>query len=253
MAVASISALALPEGELIAETAAEFDRRYGGRPAQEILRIAIKELFGGQIALVSSFGADSSVLLHMVSQIDKNIPVIFIDTGKLFGETKYYRNMLTEKLGLTNVRSVTPEPKDLAEHDPKGALWLQDTNACCHIRKVVPLERALGGFDAWVSGRKRHQSDLRSILPWFEAEGGRVKVNPLADWSAAQILQYAREHNLPPHPLVAEGYPSIGCMPCTDKVAEGEDPRAGRWRGQDKTECGIHLSTHGLQFDGSGI
>ncbi|MDX5592454.1 phosphoadenylyl-sulfate reductase [Pseudovibrio sp. SPO723] len=239
--------------ELLAVEAASYDRRFGGRGAKEILRIAINDLFKGQITLVSSFGADSSVLLHLVSEIDRDIPVVFVDTGKLFGETKRYRDELIEKLGLRNVVSVKPAPEDLAVYDPKGNLWLSDNDQCCHIRKVLPLKRALSDFDAWISGRKRHQSATRTSLPFFEVDEGRIKVNPLADWTATEILQYAKDHDLPPHPLVAEGYPSIGCMPCTDKVAPGEDPRSGRWRGMNKIECGIHLPSHGQQVDGSGI
>ncbi|KZK92405.1 MULTISPECIES: phosphoadenylyl-sulfate reductase [unclassified Pseudovibrio] len=219
------------------------NRMYSERDAKDILQHALTEQFSGEMALVSSFGADSSVLLHMVSQIDVRTPVLFVDTGKLFGETKRYRDELVEQLGLLDVRVITPEPEDLAEKDPKGALWASDTDACCHIRKVVPLAKALGGFEAWISGRKRHQADTRASLEHFEVEEGRIKVNPLANWTAAEVLQYAKDNGLPPHPLVAEGYPSIGCMPCTDKVAPGEDPRSGRWRGQDKTECGIHFSS----------
>nr|WP_235861739.1 phosphoadenylyl-sulfate reductase [Pseudovibrio brasiliensis] len=216
---------------------------YSERDAQDILEHALREQFAGEIALVSSFGADSSVLLHMISQIDVRIPVLFVDTGKLFGETKRYRDELVEQLGLLDVRVITPDPEDLAEKDPKGALWATDTDACCHIRKVVPLAEALGGFEAWISGRKRHQASTRASLEHFELEEGRIKVNPLANWTATEVLQYAKDNGLPPHPLVAEGYPSIGCMPCTDKVAPGEDPRSGRWRGQNKTECGIHFSS----------
>lgn len=241
------------EEDLLAVEAASYDRRFGRRGAKEILRIAIRDLFEGEIALVSSFGADSSVLLHLVSQIDRSTPVVFVDTGKLFGETKRYRDDLIDRLGLTDVRSVSPDADDLAVHDPKGHLWVSDNDQCCHIRKVLPLQRALGVFSAWISGRKRHQSATRASLPFFEVDEGRIKVNPLADWRAADILQYAKDHDLPPHPLVAEGYPSIGCMPCTDKVAPGEDPRAGRWRGMGKVECGIHLPNHGKQIDGSGI
>ena len=220
---------------------------------KDILAAAIRREFAGEIALVSSFGADSAVLLHMVSEVDPSTPVLFVDTVKLFPATLLYRDALVERLGLTDVRTQKPAQEDLSDKDPGGMLWMSDTDACCHIRKVVPLERALGGFSAWISGRKRFQSSSRANIEHFEAEGGRVKVNPLADWTAQQILDYARAKDLPPHPLVAQGYPSIGCLPCTDKVAPGEDPRAGRWRGKDKTECGIHLPTHGKEIDGSGI
>ncbi|TYC51487.1 phosphoadenylyl-sulfate reductase [Rhodobacterales bacterium] len=229
------------------------NNQFDGMTAQEILMAAIRHQFADGIAMVSSFGADSSVLLHMVAQIDPSTPVLFIDTNKLFPATLQYRDDLIAKLGLTDVRSIKPNKSDLTEQDPAGMLWMSDTNACCHIRKVVPLETALNGFEAWISGRKRFQSKSRSSLSIFEVDADRVKVNPLADWSSEEILDYARTHELPPHPLVAQGYPSIGCMPCTSKVAPGEDPRSGRWRGQDKTECGIHWPSHGKEVDGSGI
>ncbi|MBO6755102.1 MAG: phosphoadenylyl-sulfate reductase [Roseibium sp.] len=229
------------------------NRQFDGASAHKILETVIKDLYADEVALVSSFGADSSVLLHLVSEIDPKTPVLFIDTGKLFPETRRYRDLLVARLGLTGVRSEKPSPEDLAASDPDGVLWMRDTDRCCHIRKVLPLERALDGFSAWISGRKRHQSATRAALQVLEADNGRIKVNPLADWSADDILTYARDKDLPPHPLVAQGFPSIGCMPCTDKVAPGEDPRSGRWRGQDKTECGIHWPTHGREIDGSGI
>ena len=241
-----------PELGLQAEVAA-LNSQFEEATAQEILMASIRHQFAGEIAMVSSFGADSAVLLHMVSQVDPSTPVQFMDTVKLFPATILYRDQLVEKLGLTDVRTHKPEPEDLKAKDPAGMLWMSDTDACCHIRKVVPLETALTGFEAWISGRKRHQSSTRANLEHFEIDAGRVKINPLADWSAAEVLDYAKSHDLPPHPLVAQGYPSIGCMPCTSKVAPGEDARAGRWRGQDKTECGIHWPTHGKEIDGSGI
>lgn len=241
-----------PELGLQAEVAA-LNSQFEDATADEILRAAIRHQFAGGIAMVSSFGADSAVLLHMVAQIDPSTPVLFIDTVKLFPATLLYRDTLIETLGLTDVRTFKPGKDELAQQDPAGMLWMSDTDACCHIRKVVPLEHALTGFEAWISGRKRHQSSTRANLEKFEIDEGRVKVNPLADWTATEVLDYARAHQLPPHPLVAQGYPSIGCMPCTSKVAPGEDPRAGRWRGQDKTECGIHWPTHGKEIDGSGI
>lgn len=216
--------------------------RFEDASAQDILKTAIRDLYAGEIALVSSFGADSSVLLHMVAAIDPATPVLFVDTRKLFPETLRYRERLVEQLGLTDVRTEFPAQDDLQAADPAGMLWMSDTDACCHVRKVLPLDRALSGFSAWISGRKRHQSSTRSSLQVFELEDGRIKVNPLANWSADDVLAYARDRELPPHPLVAQGYPSIGCLPCTSKVEPGEDPRSGRWRGQDKTECGIHLS-----------
>ncbi|QFT33840.1 Phosphoadenosine phosphosulfate reductase [Labrenzia sp. THAF82] len=241
-----------PELGLQAEVAT-LNAQFEDATAQEILMSSIRHQFAGDIAMVSSFGADSAVLLHMVAQIDPSTPVLFVDTVKLFPATLLYREELIETLGLTDVRTHKPLQEELAKSDPAGMLWMTDTDACCHMRKVVPLERALSGFGSWISGRKRHQSSTRSNLDTFEIDDGRVKINPLADWTATEVLDYAQSHDLPPHPLVAQGYPSIGCLPCTSKVAPGEDPRAGRWRGQDKTECGIHWPTHGKEIDGSGI
>jgi phosphoadenosine phosphosulfate reductase len=215
-----------------------------------VLRLAIKDLFPGRIALVSSFGADSAVLLHMISQIDKTTPVVFVDTGHLFPETLAYRDELVSLLGLTDVRSVSATPEELAVLDPENFLWSSDPDRCCAIRKTAPLGRAIDGFDAWITGRKRFQSDTRASLPLFESEGERVKINPLAGWDATKLLAYLDEHNLPRHRMVAKGYPSIGCIPCTSAVKPGEDQRAGRWRGKGKTECGIHL---GVVSGGAGI
>ncbi|VTZ50937.1 Phosphoadenosine phosphosulfate reductase [Methylocella tundrae] len=205
-----------------------------------LLRLSIEDLFAGKIALVSSFGADSAVLLHMVAQIDKALPVLFLDTGVLFPETLAYRDRLIKFLDLRNVISIPPKKDRLATEDPETFLWSSNPDRCCAIRKVLPLAEALKGFDAWITGRKRFQSSTRRSLPLFEAEEKRIKINPLANWSAAQILGYLHAHDLPRHELVAKGYPSIGCVPCTSRVRPGEDPRAGRWRGAAKVECGLH-------------
>ncbi|WP_417459901.1 phosphoadenylyl-sulfate reductase [Kordiimonas sp.] len=217
------------------------DARYANVAPEEVIDGALK-YFGRRFALVSSFGSESAVLLHIASQVSKDIPVLFLDTGKLFGETKRYRDELANLLGLTDVRSITPDQNDLQAHDPKGILWSQSTNKCCFIRKVAPMARVLEGFEGWASGRKRYQGGVRSLLPHFEASDGRVKVNPLAFWTKDDVLDYKARAGLPDHPLVADGFASIGCMPCTDRIEEGESERAGRWRGQAKTECGIHLS-----------
>jgi len=214
--------------------------RFAKVKASSLLRLAIEDLFPGRIALVSSFGADSVVLLHMVSQIDPNTPVVFVDTGQHFEETLSYRDALVARLGLTNLINAEPDAAVTAAEDPEKFLFASDPDRCCDIRKVEPLARALDGYDAWITGRKGFQSATRSRVPLFEAEGDRVKVNPLVGWSASDLLDYIRAADLPPHPLVAKGFPSIGCLPCTSRVAPGEDPRAGRWRGRTKSECGIH-------------
>lgn len=224
----------------LAAQAAWLERRYGGLEAEAVMRLAVAGEVAGPIALVSSFGAESAVLLHMASRIDAALPVLFVDTGRLFPETLAYRDRLIERLGLTDVRSVGPQPQIADARDPMGALFALDPDACCNFRKVEPLAEALAPFDAWITGRKRYQTSVREEIPTFEADAAHVKVNPLASWGMAEVTAYMRLHRLPAHPLVAHGYPSIGCSPCTSPVAPGEDPRAGRWRGLDKTECGIH-------------
>lgn len=223
--------------------AAALQIRFAGMPAAEMLRELLTGELAGRIASVSSYGAESAVLLHMVAQIDKDVPVIFTNTQKMFGETLAYRDELSERLGLTDLRVFRPDPRLLALRDATGMRWSYDPDGCCEIRKVEPLRRALGPFEAWISGRKGFQAGTRTALPRFEEDDGRLKINPLADWSKDQLDAYFAEHDLPRHPLEAQGYLSIGCAPCTSKVRPGEDPRAGRWRGWDKVECGIHVST----------
>ena len=226
-------------GDAVAAT--RLEERFSRMKATSLLRLAIEDLYPGRIALVSSFGADSAVLLHMISRIDPATAVVFVDTGQHFPETLAYRDALVAQLGLTNIVVVSPNAEKLAAEDPEKFLFASDPDRCCEIRKVDPLAEALTGYDAWITGRKGFQSATRSRTPLFEAEGERVKVNPLVGWSAKDILDYIREADLPPHPLVAKGFPSIGCLPCTSAVRPGEDARAGRWRGKAKTECGIHL------------
>lgn len=250
MAPLDALAVAVSSDDDIAGEAARLSARFAGRDARDIIGAAAHELFDHRIALVSSFGAESAVLLHLAASVDRDIPVIFLDTLKLFPETLAYRDELVARFGLSDVRSVQPDPERLAAGDPHKALWMSNPDLCCQIRKTEPLQRALAGLDAWFTGRKKFQSTVRSSIRLFEADGQRIKVNPLADWSAGDLAAYAARHDLPPHPLVSRGYPSIGCIPCTTKVAPGEDTRAGRWRGFDKTECGIHTD---LESDGSGI
>lgn len=220
---------------------AELQRRLGYAPPEQLLSAALLDLFPGRIAVVSSFGAESAVLLHFVARIDPATPVLFIDTGRHFVETLQYRDRLTAHLGLRDVRSIGPTADEIIRLDPDFSRATWDPDGCCHFRKTVPLARALDGFEAWISGRKRFQSASRLDLTAFEADDAYVKINPLASWNAEDLDRYARTHGLPPHPLVAQGFASIGCAACTSAVAPGEDPRAGRWRGFEKTECGIHL------------
>jgi phosphoadenosine phosphosulfate reductase len=209
--------------------------------AQTVLRHALDDVELGKIALVSSFGAESVVLLHMLSEIDKDAPVIFLDTEMLFAETLAYQKEVAEHLGLRDVRVITPNRNAVLTEDVDGLLHQADKDACCDLRKTRPLAEALEGFDGWITGRKQFQGGSRATLPLFEKDGRKIKINPLVQWTSADLNAYITDHNLPRHPLVAKGYPSIGCLPCTTRVSDHEDPRAGRWRGSDKTECGIHF------------
>ncbi|SEW16892.1 phosphoadenylylsulfate reductase (thioredoxin) [Cognatiyoonia koreensis] len=209
---------------------------------QTVLRHAMSDMEIGQIALVSSFGAESVVLLHMAAQIDTAIPVVFLDTEMLFDETLTYQKEVCDQLGLSDVRVITPAREDVFTHDVDGLLHQADVDACCDLRKTRPLEQALSGFGGWITGRKRYQGGQRVDLPLFEKdESRRIKINPLARWSAEEVSSYMNAHKLPRHPLVTQGYPSIGCWPCTHRAGDFEEHRAGRWKGMEKTECGIHF------------
>jgi len=211
-----------------------------------VLRQAATEILPGDVAIVSSFGADSAVLLHLVAQVDPSLPVYFLETGKHFAETLAYVETLKSQLGLINVIAIHPDAADVKRFDPNGDLWETDPDSCCHIRKTEPLEPITEQFGGWVTGRKRFQTKERGVLPHFElTSDDRIKINPLAYFTDADVNQYKIDHGLPEHPLFARGYKSIGCAPCTSVVAEGEDPRAGRWRGLNKKECGIHFDFNG--------
>ncbi|TNC50765.1 phosphoadenylyl-sulfate reductase [Rubellimicrobium rubrum] len=226
----------------VADRVAELNARYKHHSATDVLHHAVTDPQVGRLALVSSFGAESVVLLHMVAVKSRDLPVLFIDTQMLFAETLAYQLELTERLRLTNVQVIQADQAQVAEQDPFGLLHQGNTDACCNLRKTEPLQRALRGYDAWITGRKRYQSKTRAALDFFENEGDvRIKVNPLAHWTTEDLQDYITENRLPRHPLVAKGYPSIGCAPCTSPVKDGEDPRAGRWRNSGKEECGIHF------------
>ncbi len=216
--------------------------RHKDGDALEILRAAILDEFPDRIALVSSFGAESSVLLKLVSEIKPDIPVIFLDTQKHFAQTLNHRKKLAHHLGLTNVLDIQPNREELNREDHDGNLWRHDPDACCTLRKVRPLAETLKNYDAWITGRKQFHGGERMALPIFDAASPHIKVNPLVKWKPEDIDAYLEKYQLPAHPLVAQGYPSIGCWPCTHPVAKGGDVRDGRWRGAAKTECGIHVS-----------
>jgi phosphoadenosine phosphosulfate reductase len=212
----------------------------GAHPVEMLARVLADH--PGRAATVSSFGAESVVLLHLLAQVDRAAPVLFLDTEMLFASTLAYQREVAERLGLTGVEVIRPDRTATFARDPEGDLHRRDPDLCCALRKTEPLDAALRGYTAWITGRKRHQTAERRALEIFEADGeGRLKVNPLAAWTTAEVGAYIDAHDLPRHPLVREGFPSIGCAPCTTRVAPGEDARAGRWRERDKEECGIHI------------
>lgn len=215
--------------------------RYGGQTAQEVLRSAIRTDFPGRIGLVSSFGTEAAVLLHMVSKIDPYVPVIFLETGKHFPQTLDYRDRLIDRLGLCNIQTVTPRPASVQADDPDGTLHASKPDLCCHVRKTLPMLAALRSLSCWITGRKRGQAATRADMALFETQDRWIKINPLIDWSADDVAEYFAEHDLPDHPLKSQGYLSVGCAPCTRAVKPGEDARAGRWADSEKTECGIHF------------
>jgi len=220
-------------------------KRYGTLDGADLLRPLIRDVFPRRIAMVSSFGIESAVLLHMVAQVDPDTPVIFLDTDKLFDETLRYRDELIGHLGLGDVRTVRPIATSVMSEDPAGDLAHEAPDRCCHIRKVEPLERALRGFQAWITGRKRFHGGERVALQRLETVDWRLKVNPLASWPAERLNDYMDTYALPRHPLAAEGYSSVGCIPCTGTPIPGGGARDGRWSGTSKTECGIHWSANG--------
>ncbi|NNF71354.1 MAG: phosphoadenylyl-sulfate reductase, partial [Rhodobacteraceae bacterium] len=205
-----------------AERAADLNARYRHHSANAVLEHSLSDAQVGRIALVSSFGAESVALLHMVSVHDRSVPVVFLNTQMLFAETLDYQRDLAEQLGLSDVRIIEPDRTELFLRDPEGELHLSDPDACCALRKIEPLDDALDPFDAWITGRKRFQGGQRQAMEFFEADDvGRIKVNPLAHWTPEDVQDYILNNRLPRHPLFARGFPSIGCAPCTSRVAAG--------------------------------
>lgn len=207
-----------------------------------LLRTA-HELLGDRLAVLSSFGAESALLLAFVAEAAPDMKVLFLNTGQHFPQTIAYRRELADFLGLTNVEDVGPSARQISDRDPTGELWAFDPDACCNLRKVEPLQLASVPYDVLVTGRKRGQASTRAAMTIVEERAdGQLRINPLAFWSADEIRAEMQRRDLPQHPLVAEGYLSIGCAPCTRPVDGQDDARSGRWSGLNKTECGIHIA-----------
>ncbi len=216
---------------------------------RDIVEAAVRAM-PGRMAVVSSFGTEFAVLLKFIAEVDPSLPVLFLDTQWLFKETLAYRDALVARLALTDVRTVTPSPSALALRDPKRDLAFRNRDACCDIRKVTPLAQELAAFDGWMSGRKRYHGGERAALPVVEADGPRLKFNPLARLSRPELNAVFAQARLPRHPLESLGFTSVGCVPCTHKPAQGGSVRDGRWSGLGKTECGIHLGPLPAPTDG---
>ena len=219
---------------------------YAGLEGRNLIRTIARD-YKGRTALLSSFGAESSVLLHMVSEIDPTLPIVFLDTEKLFPETIAYRNRLVDELGLSNIKIWHPSAEDIKLQDPGGHLHTSNPDQCCNIRKTLPMEKAFANYDVMISGRKRFHGAGRADLKFVSIDGDRLKVEPLAGFTALDLRTYMVNHQLPSHPLRLAGYRSIGCMPvqCTSLGGTDDNPREGRWMGSDKTECGIHFTANG--------
>lgn len=236
---------------LKAVEAAKLSEKLADAPPAAIVAEALRSVGEGRVAVASSFGIESATLLKIVADVDPSIAVVFLDTGWLFPETLAYRDTLIARLGLTDVRTITPSAKALAQKDPARDLWAVDPDACCYLRKVEPLGEVLNDFDAWINGRKRYQGGQRSRIPAVEVEGSRLKFNPLARVTPAEIAKMFKSWNLPRHPLAGQGFTSLGCTPCTRRTNPGDSARAGRWAESEKTECGIHNRMP--LIDGAGI
>jgi phosphoadenosine phosphosulfate reductase len=232
--------LASSKAETPEQRVARLNAELRGKSAQEIIRAASRE-FGRKITYVSSFGAESAAMLSLIAEADPGMPIVFIDTGMHFHQTLQYRDTLRNFLKLTDIRNVLPVTEEVKAADPKGVLNKTDPDACCEVRKVRPLEPALKGFEAWITGRKRFHGGGRTNLPVVKYSEGRFKVNPLVEWTHEDVESYFDSRQLPRHPMVAEGYPSIGCWPCTVRPEDPNDIRSGRWVGFKKEECGLHL------------
>ncbi len=212
-----------------------------GLAPEKILEVSIKK-FGNKITYICSFGTESAIILHMISKIDKKFPIFLLNTHFLFSETIDYKNKLLKKLSLTNCFDIFPDESLIKIEDPENNLWKNDTDRCCEIRKVKPLDKILKNYSSWISGRKSYHQGLRTNLKPFELLNEKIVVNPLINIKKEEVENYFQINNLPNHPLFNHGYLSIGCRHCTFKTNDRTNIRSGRWKNKIKTECGIHLS-----------
>ncbi|MEE2694747.1 MAG: phosphoadenylyl-sulfate reductase [Pseudomonadota bacterium] len=208
----------------------------------EIIEESIKKNFKDDIAYVCSFGSESAIILHMISEIKNDLPIIMLNTNFLFSETLEYRDYLLKRLKLTNFKEIFPDSSDIETADKNNDLWKKNPDSCCNIRKVVPLQKELEKYTSWISGRKSYHEGERRNIKSFEYLNGKIVINPLADVEKGFVDAYFKNKKINRHPLVDQGYLSIGCINCTVKTIDVNDPRSGRWHNKLKTECGIHYN-----------
>jgi phosphoadenosine phosphosulfate reductase len=219
----------------------KLNQEFESQPSESIVSWAARE-FSPDLAMSTSFGVESAVLLHLVTQIHPSIPVLFTNTGFHFKETLEHRDRLVKRLNL-NLRELKPEIPTEEFLAKNGRLYERDPDSCCAQNKIAPFEKALKDYKAWITGIRHNQADTRKSSHFVENYRDKlVKVNPLLNWTSKMFWDYAKKYELPYHPLWEKGYLSIGCSPecCTRPVKLGEDPRAGRWAGKNKIECGLH-------------
>lgn len=226
----------------LAARARDLNTAFATLTTQQMLSRILHGGVAGRVAVISSFGAEAACLLGLVASKDPATPIVFLDTRKHFAETLAYVDDLMDRLGLTTLVRSRPSLARLGVDDPDGELHARDSDRCCYLRKTLPMIGVLRNFDCVLTGRKRFQTNNRGKMDVVEVQESWLRVNPLADWTREQVLEYLEDHGILQHPLVSQGYASIGCEPCTQP---SEDFRAGRWAGTDKTECGIHFTADG--------
>lgn len=242
VAVKQLMAVSTTTRNDLQQRADKLNAKFANLKTPAIIDHLINGRVAGRPAVISSFGAEAAVLLKLVADKDPATPVVFLDTGKHFDETLRYVDDLMEQLGLSVLVRVRPTQARITAEDPDGELFSRDSDRCCYVRKTLPMISALRDYDCVMTGRKRFQTADRKEMDVAEVQESWLRINPLAGWTRDQLLEYLSEQKLLEHPLVSQGYASVGCEPCT---ARSSDYRAGRWAGQGKTECGIHITESG--------
>lgn len=218
----------------------QFSKEFETKTPQEIIEWAV-DRFSPRMAMSSSFQTQSMPLLHMVAQITSEVPIFFLDTGYHFWETLEFREKISAEWKLKIVDLYRDSRWDIFAHQNTRSMPVEDPNLCCYLHKVEPMQNALKGYKAWISGIRRDQTTVRAKAHFLELqEDGLLKINPMLNWTKADVNHYIEEYQLPQHPLLKKGYRSVGCAPCTIAIGVNDNERAGRWAGREKLECGLH-------------